>query len=307
MELAQLRTFKVVAEKLHFTRAAEELALTQSAVSYQIKSLELELGRKLFSREKYNVSLTPEGKLVLEYAVKLLTQVEKMKSDLDKDPKSESGTVRLTAIIRSLGNPFIELRRKWKAVNSDISLVFNASSKSITIIESVQNGDADIGFSTLTDEFPGLMSIPMGSFEMGLVVGRTHRLYDRELVELNDLKKETWIMFEEGSWLKREADKIFEKYSFRPLETRESNDGAVVVSMIEEGSGIGLIPSWGIMADLNEGALKMIPIRNVFTDLPVRVFVKASKRPKHVDQFLTFLLETKLQGISLQPGSMKVP
>ena len=61
MELSQLRTFRVVAETLNFTRAAERLGLTQSAVSHQIKSLETELGEPLFIRAKRGVKLSQAG------------------------------------------------------------------------------------------------------------------------------------------------------------------------------------------------------------------------------------------------------
>ena len=68
MELSQLRTFRVVAETLNFTRAAERLGLTQSAVSHQIKSLETELGEPLFIRAKRGVKLSPSGQAALEHA-----------------------------------------------------------------------------------------------------------------------------------------------------------------------------------------------------------------------------------------------
>src|SRR5437667_10438512 len=72
MELSQLRTFRVVAETLNFTRASERLNLTQSAVSHQIKSLEEELGEPLFIRGKRGVSVSQAGKIALEQAGKIL-------------------------------------------------------------------------------------------------------------------------------------------------------------------------------------------------------------------------------------------
>ena len=70
MELSQLRTFRVVAETLNFTRAAERLNLTQSAVSHQIKSLEMELGEPIFIRAKRGVKLSQVGQAVLEHAIR---------------------------------------------------------------------------------------------------------------------------------------------------------------------------------------------------------------------------------------------
>jgi LysR family cyn operon transcriptional activator len=66
MEMSQLRTFRAVAESLNFTRAAERLRLTQSAVSHQIKALEEDLGEPLFIRAKRGVKLSQAGKIALE-------------------------------------------------------------------------------------------------------------------------------------------------------------------------------------------------------------------------------------------------
>ena len=79
MELSQLRTFRVVAETLNFTRAAERLYLTQSAVSYQIKALEQELGEPLFIRGKKGVRLSRAGQAALEHAVRMLDEAEALR------------------------------------------------------------------------------------------------------------------------------------------------------------------------------------------------------------------------------------
>ena len=82
MELNQLRTFRVIAETLNFTRAAERLGLTQSAVSHQIKSLETELGEPLFIRAKRGVKLSEAGKVALDYARRILDDAEALRERL---------------------------------------------------------------------------------------------------------------------------------------------------------------------------------------------------------------------------------
>src|SRR4028118_2359992 len=72
MEMSQLRAFRVVAETLNFTRAAERLHLTQAAVSHQIKALETELGEPLFIRLKRGVKLSQAGEAALEYTERIL-------------------------------------------------------------------------------------------------------------------------------------------------------------------------------------------------------------------------------------------
>src|SRR3712207_7278673 len=82
MELSQLRTFREVAETLSFTRAAERLHLTQSAVSHQIKALERELGEPLFIRAKAGVKLSDAGRVALEYVERILEESDALRESI---------------------------------------------------------------------------------------------------------------------------------------------------------------------------------------------------------------------------------
>src|SRR5437762_4776408 len=97
MELTQLRTLRAVAETLNFTRDAERLGLTQSAVSHQIKSLESELGEPLFVRAKRGVLLSEGGRAALEHAIRILDEVETLRVRLPGAGQSQSGRVRAAA------------------------------------------------------------------------------------------------------------------------------------------------------------------------------------------------------------------
>src|SRR5215210_6600257 len=97
MELWQLRTFRVVAETLNFTRAAERLNLTQSAVSHQIKSLETELGEPLFIRAKRGVKLSEAGKVALEYTERMLDEADALRERVSGREHSPVGRVRAAA------------------------------------------------------------------------------------------------------------------------------------------------------------------------------------------------------------------
>ena len=127
MELWQLNTFRVVAEKLHFTRASEELNLTQSAVSYQIKSLEKELGVKLFNRNKRKISLTSQGQKVLKYANKMLQQIDKMKREIKENRETLSGEIKIVASTRSLSSPFPKIKKAFQKIYEDAELSFSYS------------------------------------------------------------------------------------------------------------------------------------------------------------------------------------
>src|SRR4030095_1484229 len=97
MELWQLRTFRMIAETLNFTRAGKELNLTQSALSRQIKAREKELGEPLFIRAKRGVRLSEAGRVALEHAERILDDATALRERVSGREHSPSGSVRVAA------------------------------------------------------------------------------------------------------------------------------------------------------------------------------------------------------------------
>ncbi len=305
MEISQLRTFSVVAKKLHFTNASKELNLTQSAVSYQIKSLEEEVGEKLFVREKGKISLTNKGKVVLAYASKIFQQIEVMKRDIEDNKDSLKGKIKLIAITRSLNSPFPKIKLDFRKKYKDIELTLETVQNSETVLERVRRGSFDIGFTTQTDNFGDLLAIPYGEFEMLFVVGKDHSLSKMSKVSLEDLKDEEWILFEKDSWLREKTDKIFSQKGFVPQKTSESNDGAIIRELIKNGAGVGFLPSWGIFESLELGRLIDIEIVGLRTKIPLNMVISQEKHSKLVSLFVDYLLERQVSGIHLYKKTQK--
>src|SRR4030095_5377167 len=98
----QLRTFRMVAETLNFTRAGKELNLTQSAVSHQIKALEKELREPLFIRAKRGVRLSEAGKVALEHAERILDDATALRERVSGSGRPPSGSVKVAAATQAL-------------------------------------------------------------------------------------------------------------------------------------------------------------------------------------------------------------
>ena len=301
MEISQLNTFRVVARTLHFTRASEELNLTQSAVSHQIRALEDELGVKLFVRNKRKISLTPHGQKVLDYANKMLQQLEDMRYEIEDNRETLKGELKLVAITRSLDNPFPQVRRSFKESYADIKLSFQTVLDTEIMLQKVRRGEADIGFSAIDVlnlyDYEGLLTVPWGEFEMMFVVGKNHHLASKKEFDLPELKDEEWILFERGSWARSTIDNCFDDHNFEPDNVYETNDGVVIRSMVKNGEGISILPSWGISDDLGSGNLISIKPKNVNMDVPLNIIISSAQRSKLVSAFIDFLLEIEIKGL----------
>ncbi len=176
MELWQLKTFRAVAENLNFTKASEQLYLTQSAVSHQIKALEEEFGVPLFIRGKSGVILTDAGVKALEYAIKILEEAEEMREFVTGREKALAGRVRVAAATQALVYLFAPLFEDFMDAFETVELVFRTTVSTEQTVEDILNGVADVGFASLAVYSPNLQVTELFDDELVLVVGKKHRL-----------------------------------------------------------------------------------------------------------------------------------
>ena len=195
MELWQLRTFRAVAENLNFTKASEQLFLTQSAVSHQIKALEEEFGVPLFIRGKSGVSLTDAGKKALEYAIKILDEAEKMREFVAGREKALAGRVRVAAATQALVYLFAPLFEEFMDSFDAVELVFRTTVSTEQTVEDILNGVADVGFASMAVYSPNLAIVELFEDELVLVCGKKHKLTRKVEVSIKDLADERWILF----------------------------------------------------------------------------------------------------------------
>src|SRR2546425_12998135 len=146
MELSQLRTFRMVAETLNFTRAAERLNLTQSAVSHQIKSLEQELGEPLFIRAKRGVKLSQSGQAVLERAIRIVDEAQSLKDRVLGRENQPVGRVRAAAATQAFVHLFAPLFESFMRAHAGIDLTFRSTvSTDQTVADILNDSKREIG------------------------------------------------------------------------------------------------------------------------------------------------------------------
>ena len=255
MELWQLKTFRVIAETLNFTKAAETLHLTQSAVSHQIKALETELGEPLFIRAKRGVILTPAGKVALEYAGRILDEAEEMREKVAGREKALSGRVRVAAATQALVYLFSPFFESFIEENEEVELTFRTTVSTEQTVTDILNGAADVGFASMPTYSPTLRFIELVEDELVLVSGKQHNFAKTKKVKPADLQNERWILFERGASIRRATDAFFKKIKLEPEKALESNDTYFIKMMIGKGLGISLLPSWSIREEVANGKL----------------------------------------------------
>jgi DNA-binding transcriptional LysR family regulator len=300
MELAQLRTLRAVAETLNFTRAAERLGLTQSAVSHQIKALERELGEPLFVRAKRGVLLSEGGRAALEHAVRILDDAEALRTRLQGQGRAPSGRVRAAAATQAFVHLFAGLFESFMKTHPRIELTFRTTVSTDQTMADILAGAAEVGFAALPVYSPSLQVRELFEDELVLVTGPDHPLAGRRTVSVADVAAARLVLFERGSSVRRATDAFFHRVGVRPALALESNDTYFVKLMVERGLGVSLLPAWAVREEVRSGRLVRLAIEGHRLRRSVSMIFLGRLPPAATRAFVEFMLahRTELQAVA---------
>jgi DNA-binding transcriptional LysR family regulator len=291
MELSQLRTFREVAEALSFTRAAQKLNMTQSAVSHQIKALERELGEPLFIRAKRGVRLSDAGQLALSYAERILEEADALRERIRGDDHEPRGRVRAAAATQAFVHLFARLFESFMRDHEGIELSFRTTVSTEQTVADILNGAADVGFASLPVYSPALQVTELFEDELGVVVGARHKLAKERETSVVEMRRERFILFEQGASIRRATDAFFKRVDLNPDLALESNDTYFIKLMVEHGLGISVMPSWAVREEVEAGRLAWLRVSGHRLTRAVAVIALGRFQPSPTRAFIEYILE----------------
>ncbi len=292
-DLAQLRTFRTVAETSSFTRAAARLYITQSAVSHQIKALEDELGEALFIRTRHGVRLAEAGQAVLEHVDRIFEEVEALRRRLGHDEDQPVGRVRAAAATQALVHLFAPHFRAFMEAYPRVEVVFRSTVSTDKTVADILAGVADVGFASKPVYSATLQVTELFEDELLLVVSATHRLARATVATVKDIRTERLILFERGASIRRASDQFFADAGIKPDLALESNDTDFIKLMVQNGVGISLLPSWAIREEVRTHALAPVRIRGHRLKRSVAMLTRGRAQPSATRAFIAFIEKRK--------------
>ena len=291
MELSQLRTFREVAEALSFTRAAQKLNMTQSAVSHQIKALERELGEPLFIRAKGGVRLTDSGQLALSYAERILEEADALRERIRGDEHEPRGRVRAAAATQAFVHLFARLFESFMRDHEGVELSFRTTVSTEQTVADILDGASDVGFASLPVYSPALQVTELLEDELGLVVAARHEWAGAREVPATELRRARFILFEQGASIRRATDALFKRIELSPDLALESNDTYFIKLMVEHGIGVSVMPSWAVREEVEGGRLAWLRVAGHRLTRAVAVVALGRFQPSPTRAFIEYVLE----------------
>lgn len=257
MNLDHLRYFVKLSELRHYTRAAEQLCISQPSLSHAISQLESELGVPLFEKSGRNTALTRYGEEFLECAQRSLGILDAGMESLQRSAKGE-GVVRL-GFLRTLGVDFIpKLTSDFIAAdpNSGVEFSFH-SDLSSGLIDGLLQHKFDLVFCSEPEKSLGLTATPVTSQKLVMIVPNGHPLADRESIGLAETIGYPAVWFAKGSGLRKVVDGMYEQVGGKPISVVETEEDEVIAGLVAAGFGIAVVPDMDMLHKLDISVLEI--------------------------------------------------
>ncbi|GAA4706491.1 LysR family transcriptional regulator [Brevibacillus fulvus] len=254
----QLLIFVTVAERQNFSRAAEELHMTQPSVSQYVQALERSLGTRLLDRNNKYVRLTKAGEIVYHHAKEILHLSARMRNMVDELINVPSGELSIGASYTFgeyvLPHAIARLRETYPLIKPSI-IIHNTTE----IVELVVKRELDVGIVEGDYRHEKAVFEPFGDDQMYLIVSANHRLAQKPNLSAGDLQGETWIVREKGSGTREATEKMFASLSLSPAHIMEFGSNQIIKESVEAGLGISFLSYYAIRKELLLGTLHLLP------------------------------------------------
>lgn len=286
----QLHIFEVVAKHLSFTQAAEELFLTQPAVSMQVKHLEGTIGLPLFEQLGKSIHLTEAGKLMLQYAIEIRRKLNDAEKELNNLKGIEGGLLQIS--VATTVNYFVaRLLSEFCQQYPDIRVSLDVTNRA-ALLAKLEANETDLVLMGLPPDEMDLIVEPFMENPLVIIAPPTHPLVKEKNIPLKKLKDDPFLMREVGSGTRIAMERFFiEKKRFKLKSIIEMNSNEAIKQGVQAGLGLGIVSLHTIELEKEVGRLKVLDVQL----FPIMrqwyiVYRKGKRLSATADSFKNFLL-----------------
>lgn len=288
MHINQINYFLAIEKHKSFSIAAEELCISQSSLSKQIKSLETELNVELFNRGSRNISLTSAGNHFLTHANDLLSTHNKILEDMSFFISSSelSLSIGATPLLAQYGiiSLISSFNKKFPNINIDIRE--NDDQKLLTSINSSEIDLAFIHSNSIDETLYNL--VPIFKDQLVLVVSKSHKFANKDSISICELCHETFILLNSNSTLYNLCKNECCKAGFTPTTAYTNCKLETIIELVSENIGVTLLMS-KVASYFRNPKLKLIPLTHKITNEISLITPKNNKLSKSTKLFIDFI------------------
>jgi len=279
MDMAQLEVFLAVAQERRFSRAAEKLHRTQSAVSQSIRKLEQEIGEPLFDRSSRNGQLTDAGHILQQYAERLLNLRGEAQGALKELRELQLGGLAIAAneftalyLLPVLG----EFRRLHPMIKIGVQRALGSH-----IPDQVLRHNCELGMLTYDPQEPQLRSVVVYLDELIFVVPPRHPLAGEHEVSIRQLGAESFVAHIVSSPYREMVIQVFKRHKTPLHMDVQLPTLQAIKRFVAMGNGVALLPAISVENELARGELVRIPVKELKVHRKLRLICRKAGNLSH--------------------------
>ncbi|WP_019936814.1 LysR family transcriptional regulator [Bordetella sp. FB-8] len=275
MNLHHLAIFNAVAETGSISAAAQQLHISQPALSREIKEFEDRLGVVLFERRPRGMRMTHAGEVLHEYAARLFDISRTAQAAMQEIADARKGHLSIGA--SNTNGTYVLPRRlaTFRRANPDVRITMFVGNT-----EQISQGVADMRFTLGFIEGPlhvgGLVAEQFQTDDLVPVVAADHELLRKKRVTTADIDNQPLLMREHGSGTRELITEMLDANGIRQGSVMEFGNTEALKQAVMHGGGIAWLPRISIARELDEGTLVALPLNNLMVQRPLSVIRRAN-------------------------------
>jgi LysR family transcriptional regulator, hydrogen peroxide-inducible genes activator len=281
MEIHQLRYFLAVAEEGSFSRAAAREHVAQPSLSQQIQKLEVDVGERLFDRLPRSVVVTEPGKVLLDYARKVLVEIADARRCVDDLRRDVVGRLAIGSLPTIAPYILPGLIRKFRHRYPKVTLeIVEDTTENLAL--RLEDGALDLALVSTCDEGSTLQRHSLGKEPLLLLAPKEHGLAKKKKIKWSDLKSQKFLLLHEMHCLSAQIHELLTAHRLEPELAVRGTQLTTIARMVATGMGVTLAPRMMIESELPNGCVALpfaapVPVRELnLLRNPLRLETKAA-------------------------------
>lgn len=286
----RLQVFYTVAKQLSFTKAAEQLFMTQPAVTFQVKQLEEHFNTRLFERSHGRIALTPAGRLVMDYAEKILGMSDEMEKRVAELSGAMGGPLLLGASTTIAEFILPQILGEFKARYPQVQAYMTVGN-SETIENRVADHSIDLGLIESPSHLPSVSIEVVCEDELVLICAPSHKLAKLKGVAPRQMVGEPYVSREVGSGTREFTDQHLRECKVSPDDLNivmELGSPEAIKGVVETGLGVSIMSRTRVVKERKLGTLVAVPLQPRLIRTFSFVYPKEKFRSKLFTTFVEF-------------------
>jgi LysR family transcriptional regulator, low CO2-responsive transcriptional regulator len=260
LTLRQLQVFEKVSNHLNYSRAAEELYLSQPAVSMQIKQLEENIGLPLFEQMGKKIFLTEAGRELHHYSRNIAQQLSEMELVFNEMKGLNQG--KLTLSVVNTANYFTpQLLAKFCQRHPNINVILQVANRD-AVLKQLADNSTDLAIMGQTPSESDVIAESFLENPLVVIAATSHPLAKLKQVKFAQLASETFLSREIGSGTRSAMERVFAQHKIQPRISMEMETNEAIKQAVQAGMGLGILSLHSIELELETERLAMLNVEH---------------------------------------------